>query len=212
MTLRMAGFNSQKHRGSLTKLMAKRVSSNLSPWSNLGRLVLIPMKEREERGHLLPLRPTAAMAGLRCSPENFDFPDFNHQTTHSLHQSMAELNTNTSMRLRTSMTDRGWSAARDDGGAMASSLETRKPTIRSTKNLKKSMGRKREGWQSHQSKEKRRGKNSKLHRWKAAKHRVLNSLSSNWRCSARSYGRKREEGKRGYTFIAPKRDDYGWKS
>jgi hypothetical protein len=29
---------------------------------------------------------------------------------------------------------------------------------------------------------------------------------------ARSYDRKREEGKHGYTFIAPKRDDYGWKS
>jgi hypothetical protein len=34
------------------------------------------------------------------------------------------------------------------------------------------MRRKREGWQSHQSKEKRRGKNSKLHRWKAEKPRV----------------------------------------
>jgi hypothetical protein len=190
MTLRTVGFNSQKRSGSLTKLTAERVSSNLSPWSNLGRLVLIPMKEREERGHL-PLRPAAAMAGLRCSLKNFDFPDFNHQTTHSLHQSMAELNTNTSMRLRTSMTDQGWSVARDDGGAMAGSLETRKTTIQSTKNLKKSMGRKREGWQSHQSKEKRRGKNSKLHRWKAAKPRALNSLSSNWWCSARSYDRKR---------------------
>jgi hypothetical protein len=61
---------------------------------------------------------------------------------------------------------------------MAGSLETLKLTIQSTKNLKKSMGRKREGWQSHQGKEMRRGKNSKLHRWKAAKPRVLNFLSS----------------------------------
>jgi hypothetical protein len=53
-----------------------------------------------------------------------------------------------------------------------------KLTIPSTKNLKKSMRRKKEGWQSHQYKEKRRGMNSKLHRWKAAKPRVLNSLSS----------------------------------
>jgi hypothetical protein len=152
------------------------------------------------------------MAGLRCSLESSGFPDFNHQTTHSLHQSKAELNANTSMRLRTSMTDRGWSEARDGGDAIAGSLETRKLTIQSTKDLKKSMGRKREGWQSHQCKEKRHKMNSKLRRWKAAKPRVLNSLCSSWRCLARSYDRKREEGKHGYTFIAPKRDDYGWKS
>jgi hypothetical protein len=142
------------------------------------------MKERERHRHPPPLRPAAAMAGLRCSLENFDFPDFNHQTTHSLHQSKAELNTNTSMRLRTSMTDRGWSTARDDDGAMAGSLETRKPTIRSTKSLKKSMRRNMEGWQPHQSKEKRREKNSKLHRWKAAKPRVAAATRAQTEVSA----------------------------
>jgi hypothetical protein len=127
------------------------------------------------------------MAGLHCSLENSDFPDFNRQTTHNLHQSKVELNTNTSMRLRTSMIDRGWSVARDDDDAMASSLETQKPTIRSTKNLKKSMRRKREGWQPHQNKEKRREKNSKLHRWKAAKPRVAAATRAQTEVSACSF-------------------------
>jgi hypothetical protein len=150
MTLRTAGFNSQKRRGSLTKLTAKRVSSNLSPWSKLRRLVLIPMKEKEKRGHPLPLRPAAAMAGAQSSPESSGFPDFNHQTTHSLHQSKAKLNANTSMRLRKSMTDRGWGAARDGGGAIAGSLELQESTIQGTIAQKNSMRRKRGRWRAHQ--------------------------------------------------------------
>jgi hypothetical protein len=116
---RTTGSNIMKVKGSLVNITAKKVSSNLSPWSKLGRLVLISMKEREKRGHPLPLRLAAAMAGLHCSPKSSDFPDFDHQTSHNRHQSKVELNTNTSMRLRTSMTDRGWSAAQDGGGAIA---------------------------------------------------------------------------------------------
>jgi hypothetical protein len=130
ITPRTASSNIMKVKGSLANITDEKVSSNLSPWSNLGRLVSIPMKERERRGHPLPLRPVAAMAGLHSSPESSGFPDFNHQTTHNRHQSKAELNANTSMRLRKSMTDRWWSAARDGGGAIAGSWNFKNPRFK----------------------------------------------------------------------------------
>jgi hypothetical protein len=151
-----------KVKGSLANITAERVSSNLSPWSNLGRLVSFPMKERERRGLLRQRRPVAAMADLHGSPESSGFAVLDHQMTRNRHQSNAELNANTSTRFRRATTDRGWNAAWDGGDAIADSLELRKLTIPSTKNLKKSMGRKREGWQSHQCKEERRGFTDKL--------------------------------------------------
>jgi hypothetical protein len=102
------------------------------------------------------------MVGLHGSPESSGFPIFDHQTTRNQYQSNAELNVSTSTRLKKTMTDRGQHTAQDGGGAIAGSLELRKLVIQSTKNLKKSMGREREGWQSHQCKEERRGFTGKL--------------------------------------------------
>jgi hypothetical protein len=93
------------------------------------------------------------MAGLHDSLESFGFPVSDHELTRNQHQSNEKVNANTSMRFRKTTTDRRRDAAREGGGAIASSLELLKLAIQSTTNLKKSMGRERRRWRTHQNKE-----------------------------------------------------------
>jgi hypothetical protein len=100
------------------------------------------MKERE-RGHLLQLRPVAAMAGTHGSPESFGFTVFDHYSSRNRHQSVEKVNANASTLVRKAITDRGRDAAREGGGAIAGSPELHNLVIQSTTNQKKGMGRKR---------------------------------------------------------------------
>jgi hypothetical protein len=92
------------------------------------------------------------MAGLHGSSESSGFPVSDHQSTRNQHQSNEKVNANTSTRFRKTTTVRGWDAAREGSGAIAGSLEFLKLAIQSITNLKKSMGRERRRWQTHQNK------------------------------------------------------------
>jgi hypothetical protein len=142
-------------QGLFNNFTRERVSSNLDPRSKIGRLPSISAERERGRGHLLQRRQVAAMAGPQNSSESFGFPVPNHYSTHNQHQSNEKINANTSTQFRKTMTDRGWNAAREGGGAIAGSLQLPKFMIQSTTNLKKSMERERRRWRTQQNEEER---------------------------------------------------------
>jgi hypothetical protein len=75
--------------------------------------------------------------------------------------------------------------------------------IQSTTNLKKSMGRERRRWRTHQNEEERLNSTRKPRRRATAISRVSNLLRSVSRDLARDLDGKSSEGTRGYTFIDP---------
>jgi hypothetical protein len=143
------------------------------------------------------------MAGLHGSPESSGFPVSDHQSTRNQHQSNKKVNANTSTRFRKTTTVRGWDAAREGGGAIAGSLELLKLVIQSITNLKKSMGRERRRWQTHQNEKEGLNSTCKPRRRATAIPRVSNLLGSSSRGLAQILDGKRDEGTRGYTFIDP---------
>jgi hypothetical protein len=164
---------------------------------------LIPNERERGRGHLLQHRPVAAMAGPQNSLESFGFPVPDHYSTRNQHQSNEKINANTSTRFRKTTMDRGWDAAREGGGAIAGSLELPKFTIQSTTNLKKSMGRERRRWRTHQNEEEMLNSTCKPRRRATANPRVSNLLRSVSRDLARDLDGKRDEGTHDYPFITP---------
>jgi aldehyde:ferredoxin oxidoreductase len=93
------------------------------------------------------------MAGLHGSPESSGSTVSDHQTTRNQHQTVEKGNANTSTLFRKATTVRGQDAAREGGGAIAGSRKLLKLVIQSTTNLKKSMGRERRRWLTHQNEE-----------------------------------------------------------
>jgi hypothetical protein len=141
------------------------------------------------------------MAGLHGSPESSGFPVSDHQSTRNQHQSNEKGNANTSTLFRKATTVRGHDAAREGDGAITGSLQLLKLVIQSTTNLKKSMGRERRRWQTHQHEEEGLKSTRKPRRRATTNPRVSNLLGLVSGCLAWILDGKREEGTHGYTFI-----------
>jgi hypothetical protein len=141
------------------------------------------------------------MAGLHGSPECFGSTIVDHQSTRNQHQSNEKDNANTSTRFRKTTTDRRRVAAREGGDAIAGSQKLLKLTIQSTTNLKKSMGRERRRWRTHQNEEEGLNSTRKPRRRATTIPRVSNLLGSVSRGLAQILDGKREEGTHGCTFI-----------
>jgi hypothetical protein len=96
MTLRTAGSNKEKRRGSLWSLPREGVSSNPSHWSGNERLEMFPDEGERGRRHPPHLRPVAAMTDASGSPEILGANVFYHHSARGWYQSSEELNANSS--------------------------------------------------------------------------------------------------------------------
>jgi hypothetical protein len=103
---------------------------------------------------LLRFRPVAAMAGNLGTPENFGSTSSNSDSPQNRHQLKEKVHPNLSTRFKQATMNRGRDAAWEGRRRHCRPTVSFKSSLLSTSNQKKSTGRKRRRWRTHQREEK----------------------------------------------------------